>query len=144
MPQDFTKKRPIRPPLKQALTPEGETKKMQEYIRDLNLDGMTLLPGKSEPEPMVGLDPNRLKEQFERNIELKNRILRDMAATWKCLRCGREQSGKFVRVRVLGGTWKEENGRRFLDGGTEVLVCRYPSCGGEVIKTKDPYRTKLI
>lgn len=137
---DFSKKRPKRP----RLHPETEIRKMDEYIRSLNLDGLTLLPGESQPQEMTGVDPDHLKAQLERNIEMKSRLLRDMAATWQCTQCRREQSGKFIRVRVVGGTWETVNGVRTLTGGQEVLVCRYQTCNGPVIKIKDPYRTKLI
>lgn len=140
MPQDFTSRRPVRPPL----SSDEEDKAMEQYIRDLNLDGMTLLPGQSQPQEMVGLDPDRLKSQMEKNQELKDRLLRDMAATWKCVRCGKEQSGKFIRVRVLDGKWEMINGKRTLTGGYEVLVCRDQTCNGAVIKIKDPYRSKLL
>lgn len=138
--RDFTKKQPVRPPL----NPAGETKAMERYIRDLNLDGKTMLPGKSETEEMVGVDPDHLKLQMEKNEELKGRLLRDMAATWKCTQCGLEQEGKYIRVQVVGGIWQKINGVRTLVGGQEVLICRTQSCNGPVVKVNDPYRSKWI
>lgn len=140
MPSDFTSKRPRRP----ELTPETETREMEDYIRSLNLDGMSLLPGKSEPEPMVGVDQKSLKDRLEKNREMKERLLRDMAATWQCTRCKRQIEGKNIRVRVIGGLWQSVNGVRTLVGGEEVLVCQDQACNGPVVKLKDPYRSKLI
>ena len=137
--RDFTSKRPTRP----RLDPETETREMEKYIEELNLDGLSLLPGQSEPEPMEGVDAQTLKRQLEKNQELKNRLLRDMAATWRCVgRCKQEHSGKQIRVRVRDAKWETINGVRTLMGGREELAC--PTCDGPVVKTQDPYRSKLI
>ena len=136
--RDFTSKRPVRP----RLDPETETKAMDEYIKALNLDGLTLLPGESKPQEMVGVDPDHLKQQMARNQEMKDRLLRDMAATWKCLQCKQEIPGKHVRVRVRGGKWETVQGVKTLVGGEEQLAC--PKCDGPVVKTVDPYCSKLI
>lgn len=140
MPMDFTKKRPVRPPL----TPAAENKRMEEYIRDLNLDGLSLLPGKSKPEEMVGVDPDHLRSQQEKNQELKERLLREMAATWQCTKCKLIVPGKNVRVRVMGGLWQDVDGVRTLVGGEEVLVCSRMNCDGPVVKIKEPYNRKLF
>lgn len=137
---DFTKKKPVRPPL----TPQQENKQMEQYIRDLNLDGMVMLPGKSEPEEMVGIDQMLLKEKQQEHQERMSLLLRHMAATWQCTRCGRETSGKYIRVRVIGGLWQDVNGVRTLVGGEEILVCSNQRCDGPVVMIKDPYRSKFI
>jgi len=139
MPQDFTKKRPIRP----QLSPETESREMDQYLKDLNLDGFSLLPGESTPEPMVGVDPEELKRKYQENAERKEHLLRDLAATWKCLgKCKQEFPGKVIRVRVREAKWEMINGKNTLTGGREELAC--PTCDGPVVKTKDPYRSRLI
>jgi hypothetical protein len=148
---DFTKKTrgpvrrgPLRPPLLSDQDPEPLHPATEDYIRQLNLDGFTLLPGETEPKPMIGIDPQMLKAKLEQHEEVKKRLLRDIAATWKCLKCGRETPGRNVRIRVEGGLWQMINGVRTLVGGEERTVCPLQACNGPVIKIKDPYRSRLI
>jgi len=138
MPQDFTKKRPVRP----QLSPETESREMDHYLKELSLDGFSLLPGESTPEPMVGVDPEELKRKYQENADRKERVLRDLAATWQCLECRKEFPGKVIRVRVRDAKWEIVNGKSTLIGGREELAC--PKCDGPVVKTKDPYRSRLI
>ena len=142
---DFTTRRgrPIRPPIEPDQNPEPDPQ-VEEYLRNLNLDGYSLLPGQTAPEPMIGVDPKLLKERLEKNEELKARLLRDIAATWQCLKCHRETPGRNVRVRVVGGVWQMVNGVRTLVGGEERLICPDQKCNGEVVRSRDPYRKKLI
>lgn len=142
---DFTKKnRPLRPPVVPHQDPVPESKEIEEYVRSLNLDGYSLLPGQMAPQPMIGIDAQLLKERLEKHEELKARLLRDIAATWRCLKCKRETPGRNVRVRVVGGTWEAVDGVRTLVGGAELLVCPDDKCGGMVVKSRDPYRSKLV
>lgn len=142
---DFTRKnRPLRPPLVSHQDPEPLDREVEEYLRNLNLDGYSLLPGQTAPEPMIGIDAKLLKERLEKNEELKARLLRDIAATWRCVKCKRETPGRNVRVRVVGGVWETMQGVLTLIGGEERLVCPDTKCGGEVVKARDPYRARHV
>lgn len=152
MPQDFTKKHPpLRPPLRSGPSPQPTntpaidySRQMQQYIRDLNLDGKVLVPGKDKPEEMVGIDPALFKQRHQENERRKEELLRAIAATWRCTKCGREWPGRDVRVRVRGGLWQTVDGVRTLVGGKEVPVCVDQQCDSPVVMVKDPYRSKWV